>query len=63
MSMCQQQFVLSVPAVRIDVAKGATLRAAKMAGLFPTTIAKETETAALYTLHSLDYNPFDKSLV
>jgi len=55
MSMCQQQFVLSVPAVWTDVAKDATLRAAKMAGLFPATLIKEPEAAALYTLHSPDF--------
>jgi len=55
MSLCQQQFVLSVPAVWSDAAKHATLEAAKMAGMFPVTLIKEPEAAALYTMHSLDF--------
>ncbi|KAK0648651.1 putative hsp70 protein [Cercophora newfieldiana] len=55
MSLCQKKFVLSVPAVWSDAAKQATLEAAKMAGIFPVTLIKEPEAAALYTLHSLDF--------
>jgi molecular chaperone DnaK (HSP70) len=33
-----------------------TLQAAKMAGIFPVTLIKEPEAAALYTLNSLDFS-------
>ncbi|KAK4450231.1 hypothetical protein QBC34DRAFT_484501 [Podospora aff. communis PSN243] len=55
MSLCQQKFVLSVPAVWSDAAKNATLEAAKIAGMSPVTLIKEPEAAALYTMHSLDF--------
>lgn len=44
-----------VPAVWSDAAKNATVQAAKVAGLFPVTLIKEPEAAALYTMHSLDF--------
>lgn len=53
--LCQKEFVLSVPAVWSDAAKNATLKAAKMAGIFPVTLIKEPEAAALYTMHALDF--------
>lgn len=52
--LCQKEFVLSVPAVWSDAAKNATLEAAKTAGIFPVTLIKEPEAAALHTMHSLD---------
>lgn len=52
--LCQKEFVLSVPAVWSDAAKNATLEAAKIAGIFPVTLIKEPEAAALYTMHSLE---------
>uniref|UniRef100_A0A0B7KQL2 Actin-like ATPase domain-containing protein n=1 Tax=Bionectria ochroleuca TaxID=29856 RepID=A0A0B7KQL2_BIOOC len=55
MDMCQKQFVLSVPAIWSDTAKYATVQAAKQAGLYPVTLIKEPEAAALYTMHSLDF--------
>ncbi|KAH6633887.1 putative hsp70 protein [Chaetomium sp. MPI-SDFR-AT-0129] len=54
--ICQKHFVLSVPAVWSDAAKNATLQAAKIAGIFPVTLIKEPEAAALYTMHSLDFS-------
>lgn len=51
---CQKEFVLSVPAVWSDAAKNATLEAAKLAGIFPVTLIKEPEAAALHTMHSLN---------
>ncbi|KFY82655.1 hypothetical protein V498_08516 [Pseudogymnoascus sp. VKM F-4517 (FW-2822)] len=56
MELCQKQFVLSVPAVWSDAAKNATLQAAKQAGLFPVTLIKEPEAAALHTLHDLGFS-------
>lgn len=53
--LCRKEFVLSVPAVWSDAAKNSTLKAAKMAGIFPVTLIKEPEAAALYTLHSMDF--------
>ncbi|TVY34329.1 Heat shock 70 kDa protein 12B [Lachnellula subtilissima] len=53
LSMCQKQFVLTVPAVWSDKAKDTTLQAAKEAGLHPVTMIKEPEAAAMYTLHTL----------
>ncbi|KAK4182907.1 hypothetical protein QBC35DRAFT_419950 [Podospora australis] len=55
-SICQKQFVLSVPAVWSDAAKNATMQAAKTAGIFPVTLIKEPEAAALHTMHSLDFS-------
>ncbi|OCL10017.1 actin-like ATPase domain-containing protein [Glonium stellatum] len=55
MDLCQKQFVLSVPAVWSDAAKNSTLQAAKIAGLFPVTMIKEPEAAALHTLHDLGF--------
>ncbi|KIX02411.1 uncharacterized protein Z518_08352 [Rhinocladiella mackenziei CBS 650.93] len=49
----QKKFVISVPAVWSDRAKDATLRAAKLAGIYPVTLIKEPEAAAMYTLHVL----------
>jgi len=57
--MQQKKFVLTVPAVWSDKAKDATLRAAKNAGIYPITLIKEPEAAALYTLHYLK----DRALV
>lgn len=54
-NLCQKEFVLSVPAIWSDAAKNATLEAAKMAGIFPVTLIKEPEAAALYTLHSMEF--------
>lgn len=51
--MCQKQFVLSVPAVWTDKAKDLTQRAAKQAGIWPVSLIKEPEAAAMYTLHEL----------
>ncbi|KAI9647988.1 hypothetical protein NHQ30_002616 [Ciborinia camelliae] len=51
--MCQKQFVLSVPAVWSDKAKDLTQRAAKQAGIWPVSLIKEPEAAAMYTLHAL----------
>lgn len=47
------KFVMTVPAVWSDKAKAATERAAKLGGMFPVTLIKEPEAAALYTLHVL----------
>ncbi|CAG9953192.1 unnamed protein product [Clonostachys rosea f. rosea IK726] len=55
LAMCQKEFVLSVPAVWSDKAKNATLQAAKYAGIFPVTLIKEPEAAALYTMYSLGF--------
>ncbi|KAK3343434.1 Hsp70 family protein-like protein [Lasiosphaeria hispida] len=55
-ALCQKHFVLSVPAVWSDKAKNATMEAAKMAGIFPVSLIKEPEAAALYTMHSLDFS-------
>ncbi|KAH7316965.1 putative hsp70 protein [Stachybotrys elegans] len=55
LAMCQKHFVLSVPAVWSDTAKNATMEAAEQAGLYPVTLIKEPEAAALYTIHSLDF--------
>lgn len=52
-AMQQKKFVLTVPAVWSDKAKDATLQAAKNAGIYPITLIKEPEAAALYTLHYL----------
>lgn len=49
----QRKFVISVPAVWSDMAKDTTLRAAKLAGIYPATLIKEPEAAALYVLHDL----------
>ncbi|KEF53944.1 uncharacterized protein A1O9_09739 [Exophiala aquamarina CBS 119918] len=49
----QKRFVISVPAVWSDRAKDLTLRAAKLAGIYPATLIKEPEAAAMYTLHVL----------
>lgn len=49
----QKKFVISVPAVWSDKAKDSTLRAAKLAGIYPATLIKEPEAAAMYTLHVL----------
>ncbi len=56
LNLCQKHFVLSVPAVWSDAAKNATLQAARIAGIFPVTLIKEPEAAALYTLHSLQFS-------
>lgn len=56
LKLCQKHFVLSVPAVWSDAAKNATLQASKIAGIFPVTLIKEPEAAALYTMHSLDFS-------
>ncbi|KAF2712359.1 hypothetical protein K504DRAFT_474745 [Pleomassaria siparia CBS 279.74] len=53
MKLCQKQFVLSVPAEWSDAAKHATLQ---IAGLFPVTLIKETEAAALHTLKDLSFS-------
>ncbi|KAH7370903.1 Hsp70 family protein-like protein [Rhexocercosporidium sp. MPI-PUGE-AT-0058] len=53
MDICQKHFVLSVPAVWSDKAKDKTLKAAEKAGVFPVTLIKEPEAAALYVLHTL----------
>jgi hypothetical protein len=53
LEMCQKQFVLSVPAVWSDKAKFMTQKAAKQAGIFPITLIKEPEAAAMYTLHMM----------
>ena len=45
----------TVPAVWSDAAKHANLEASKIAGMFPVTLIKEPEAAALYTMHSLDF--------
>ncbi|KAF8861505.1 Hsp70 family protein-like protein [Acephala macrosclerotiorum] len=58
LDVCQKQFVLSVPAVWSDKAKDVTLQAAEKAGIYPITLIKEPEAAAMYTLHTLQ----DKSL-
>jgi len=44
-----------VPAVWSDAAKDSTLQAAKLAGLYPITLIKEPEAAALHTLHDLGF--------
>ncbi|EXM19166.1 hypothetical protein RAB80_011500 [Fusarium oxysporum f. sp. vasinfectum] len=49
LALCQRSFVLSVPAVWSDKAKERTLQAAKKAGVYPVTLIKEPEAAALYT--------------
>jgi molecular chaperone DnaK (HSP70) len=49
----QKKFVISVPAVWSDKAKDTTLKAAKLAGIYPATLIKEPEAAAMYTLHVL----------
>ncbi|KAL2066732.1 hypothetical protein VTL71DRAFT_2804 [Oculimacula yallundae] len=51
--MCQKQFVLSVPAVWSDKAKDMTIKAAKKAGIYPVTLIKEPEAAAMYVLHMM----------
>ncbi|KAH7304629.1 putative heat shock 70 kDa protein 12A [Rhexocercosporidium sp. MPI-PUGE-AT-0058] len=51
--MQHKKFVLTVPAVWSDKAKDLTLKAAKNAGIYPITLIKEPEAAALYTLHYL----------
>jgi hypothetical protein len=56
LKICQKHFVLSVPAVWSDAAKNATLQASKIAGIFPVTLIKEPEAAALYTMHSLGFS-------
>ncbi|KAH6842399.1 hypothetical protein B0I37DRAFT_399101 [Chaetomium sp. MPI-CAGE-AT-0009] len=56
LKICQKHFVLSVPAVWSDAAKNATLQASRIAGIFPVTLIKEPEAAALYTMHSLDFS-------
>ncbi|ORY15235.1 hypothetical protein BCR34DRAFT_558917 [Clohesyomyces aquaticus] len=56
MKLCQKQFVLSVPAIWSDAAKNTTLQAAKIAGMFPVTLIKEPEAAAMHTLHDLDFS-------
>ncbi|KAJ4387858.1 hypothetical protein N0V93_008461 [Gnomoniopsis smithogilvyi] len=53
--LCEKEFVLSVPAVWSDKAKDLTLKAAKIAGIFPVILIKEPEAAALYTLSSHDH--------
>ncbi|KAG8165646.1 hypothetical protein KVR01_004198 [Diaporthe batatas] len=53
---CKKEFVLSVPAVLSDAAKSATIKAAESAGMFPVTLIKEPEAAALYTMHSLGFS-------
>ena len=45
----------SVPAVWSDAAKDATLRASKITGLFPITLIKEPEAAALHTTHAFRF--------
>ncbi|KAK3291635.1 uncharacterized protein B0H64DRAFT_427150 [Chaetomium fimeti] len=56
LKICQRHFVLSVPAVWSDAAKNATLQASKIAGIYPVTLIKEPEAAALYTMHALDFS-------
>ncbi|KAI9882584.1 MAG: hypothetical protein M1823_005673 [Watsoniomyces obsoletus] len=54
--MCEQHFVLSVPAMSSDKAKYTELTAAKQAGIAGTiTLIKEPEAAALYTVHMLKH--------
>jgi molecular chaperone DnaK (HSP70) len=55
----QRKFVISVPAVGSDKAKNTTLRAAKLAGIYPATLIKEPEAAAMYTLHVLQDRGLD----
>lgn len=55
----QKKFVITVPAVWSDKAKDATLKAAKLAGIFPATLIKEPEAAAMYTLHVLQDRGLD----
>ncbi|KAM5526222.1 hypothetical protein QSH57_001883 [Fusarium oxysporum f. sp. vasinfectum] len=49
LDLCEKSFVLSVPAVWSDKAKERTIQAAKKAGVYPVTLVKEPEAAALYT--------------
>ncbi|KAG4272985.1 hypothetical protein FPRO04_10065 [Fusarium proliferatum] len=49
LDLCEKSFVLSVPAVWSDKAKERTIQAAKKAGVYPVTLIKEPEAAALYT--------------
>ncbi|KAF5707942.1 Hsp70 family heat shock protein [Fusarium mundagurra] len=49
LDLCEKSFVLSVPAVWSDKAKEKTIQAAKKAGVYPVTLVKEPEAAALYT--------------
>jgi molecular chaperone DnaK (HSP70) len=55
LAMCKRVCVLSVSAAWSDVAKNATLDAAKKAGAFPVASNKEPEAAALYTMHSMKF--------
>ncbi|KAM3506928.1 hypothetical protein MY11210_007359 [Beauveria gryllotalpidicola] len=54
LDLFQIEYVMSVPAVWSDAAKNATLKAAKAAGIYPVTLIKEPEAAALYTIQQLD---------
>ncbi|CVK84249.1 related to hsp70 protein [Fusarium proliferatum] len=49
LDLCEKSFVLTVPAVWSDKAKEKTIQAAKKAGVYPVTLVKEPEAAALYT--------------
>ncbi|KAG9231241.1 Hsp70 family protein-like protein [Amylocarpus encephaloides] len=51
--MCEKEYVLTVPAVWSDRAKNVTLLAAKAAGMWPITLIKEPEAAALYAIHDM----------
>jgi len=56
LALCRKEFVLTVPAVWSDAAKNATLQAAKLAGIFPVTLIKEPEAAALHVLNDLNFS-------
>ncbi|KAL9607109.1 MAG: hypothetical protein Q9167_007949 [Letrouitia subvulpina] len=51
--MQQKKLILTVPAIWSDKAKDLTLRAAKNAGIYPVTLVKEPEAAAIYTFDFL----------
>ncbi|TVY82837.1 Heat shock 70 kDa protein 12A [Lachnellula suecica] len=51
--VCDEEFVLTIPAVWSDKAKNQTLKAAAKAGLGPLTLIKEPEAAALYTVETM----------
>ena len=55
LEMLDKQFVLSVPAVWSEKAKDTTLRAARHANITPIELIKESEAAALFTLHDLKH--------
>ncbi|KAK2609277.1 hypothetical protein QQS21_002212 [Conoideocrella luteorostrata] len=53
--LCSKEYVLTVPAVWSDAAKHATMTAAKLAGIYPVTLIKEPEAAALYAARSIGF--------